>query len=71
VQLEFAGIVLPAKRAMNMDEGNAGVRLGCSRSIRFVFVNNVHNYRYLLRELAATRVFLAATGKTLGLRLEA
>ena len=28
VQLEFAGIVLPAKRAMNMGEGNAGIRLG-------------------------------------------
>jgi hypothetical protein len=34
-------------------------------------VKNVHNYRYPLRGLAATRVFLAATGKTLGLGLEA
>ena len=27
---------------------------------------NVHNYRYPLHGLAATRGFLAATGKTLG-----
>jgi hypothetical protein len=30
----------------------------------------VHNYRYALRGRAATRVFLGATGKTLGLSLE-
>jgi hypothetical protein len=71
MQLEFAGIVLLAKRAMNMGEGNAGIRFGCSRPIRFAFVNHVHTYRYPLRGLAATRVFLAATGKTLGLSLEA
>ena len=32
---------------------------------------NVHNYCYPPKGLAATRVFLAATGKTLGLSLEA
>ena len=71
MQMEFAGIVLLAKRAMNMGECNAGIRSRCSRPIHSAFVNYVHNYRYPLRGLAATRVFLAATGKTLGLSLEA
>jgi hypothetical protein len=69
VQLEFGGIVLLAKLAMNTSECNTDIRLGCSRPTRSAFANNVHNYRYPLRGLAATRVFLAATGKTLGLSL--
>jgi hypothetical protein len=42
-----------------------------ARTARSQFVKKAHDYRYLLRGLAATRVFLAATGKTLGLSLEA
>jgi len=71
VQMEFAGIVLFAKLAMNTGECNDGIRFECSRPIRSAFVNNVHNYRYLPQGLAATRVFLATTGKTLGPSLEA
>jgi len=52
--------------------GVAFTRQGRRRSARrSAFVKNVHNYRYPLRGPAATRVFLAATGKTLGLGLEA
>ena len=52
--------------------GVSFTRQGRRRSARrSAFVKNVHNYCYPLKGLAATRVFLAATGKTLGLGLEA
>jgi hypothetical protein len=50
----------------------AFTRQGRRRSARrSAFVKSVHNYCYPPKGLAATRVFLAATGKTLGLGLEA
>jgi hypothetical protein len=60
-----------AKLAMSMGECNAGIRFGCSCPTHSTFVKNAYDYCYLMRGLAATRVFLAATGKTPGLSLEA
>jgi hypothetical protein len=47
--------------------GVAFKRWGRRRSVhRSTFVKNVHNYYYPPHGLAATRVFLVVTGKTLG-----
>jgi len=52
--------------------GIAFTRQGRRRSARrSAFVKNVHNDCYPRKGVAATRVFLAATGKTLGPGLEA
>jgi hypothetical protein len=40
------------------------------RTLRSAFVKNAHDYSYPPQGPAATRVFLAATVKTLGLSLE-